>query len=610
MVNTKCIKINDKTLKELKNDFNNYLNVKEVQTYFPILSLFFEYYNDSDTSFILNSNFLVTSLNESINQAKMDSYIKHFFKASILNQNNNETFEKNLFVKILPILNVSQSMMNEYNVNHSSRLPNIHSSLTSKKINNYNNSAYIDSFFSYLGSILTEQGKCPTFPLFFGTYSGVVDEFKYDITEEYNSIKHTSWYKKYNNKLFRLESIDLDPFETNSLYNLSPNSVECDNLNELINDNDIHIDSDQNSDVDSVKNSDVDSVKNSDGDSEKNSDVDSVKNSDGDSEKNSDGDSEKNSDGDSVKNSDGDSDGDSVKNSDGDSDGDSEKNSDVDSDSDSEGVKNSDGYISGDSINLDDVNLCDSISLNSESNFSLSSSDMYEINYCCFKDYPVQINCIEMLEYTLDNYIEKTNNNIPEIEWKSILFQICFGLSVAQKNYNFVHNDLHSSNIMFKESKLEYIYFSFKGTYFKIPTFGKITKIIDFGRATFNYKNKLFFSDVFKKNGEAEGQYNYPYYNNLNNCKIKPNNSFDLSRLATTIIEHFEEDTHIYKLLKLWCMDKYGNFLMDLNDDFNLYRIIAKNVKSAVPKNQINKLIFKEFIVEKDSIINEFIYNY
>ena len=50
---------------------------------------------------------------------------------------------------------------------------------------------------------------------------------------------------------------------------------------------------------------------------------------------------------------------------------------------------------------------------------------------------------------------------------------------------------------------------------------------------------------------------------------------------------------------------------MELNDDFNLYKIIAKNVKSAVPKNQINKLIFKEFIVEKDSINNsEYIYNY
>ena len=87
---------------------------------------------------------------------------------------------------------------------------------------------------------------------------------------------------------------------------------------------------------------------------------------------------------------------------------------------------------------------------------------------------------IEMMDGTLDNYIDKTDNNISETEWKSILFQICFGLAVAQKAYDFVHNDLHSSNIMFKNTNKEYLYFSFKGNYFRIPTCGKITKIIDF----------------------------------------------------------------------------------------------------------------------------------
>ena len=54
---------------------------------------------------------------------------------------------------------------------------------------------------------------------------------------------------------------------------------------------------------------------------------------------------------------------------------------------------------------------------------------------------------------------------------------------------------------MFKETPTEYLYFNFKGSYFRIPTYGKITKIIDFGRATFKIQNKIFFSDVFKKNG-------------------------------------------------------------------------------------------------------------
>ena len=555
MITTKCIKISNENLDTIKSDIKKHLKVNEIQTYFPILSLFFDFYNDSPTNFVLNSNFLVKSLIEPIEHKKNDSYIKFFFKANILNQSNNESFNKNIFVKILPILNVSQSMTNDYKLDHNSSLPNIFSSLTSKKLNNYNNSAYIDSFFSYLGSVLTEKGKCPTFPLFFGTFTGVADEFMYDITEEYSSIKRTSWFKKYNNKLFTLNNVDLDNEDKIELNSNSTNSLKTNhsdtstNLSELVVDESIELDEEE--------------------------PVDNIVEEPNIEEEDSDNIVE-------------------------------EEDSDIE-------ILEENGYMSGDSLDLNDIRMCnyDTISIDSSSNLSLSSSDMYEINYCCFKNYPVQLNCIEMLKYTLDNYIDKTNNNIPEVEWKSILFQTCFGLSVAQKHYDFVHNDLHSSNIMFKETKLDYLYFNFKGTYFKIPTFGKISKIIDFGRATFNYKKHVFFSDVFRKHGEAEGQYSYPYYNNLDKCKIKPNKSFDLSRLATTIIEHFETDSDIYKLLKLWCMDKYGNFLMDLEDDFNLYRIIAKNVKSAIPKNQINKLIFKEFIVEKDSISEvDYIYNY
>ena len=585
MTNTKCIKINNDTLERLNVQFNKELKINELQTYFPILSLFFEVYNDSKTNFVLNSNFLVSSLLEPINYIKTDSYIKYFFKANILNQSNNETFDKNIFIKILPILNVSKYMMNEYNVTNNKKLPNIHSSLTSKKINNYNNSAYIDAFFSYLGSILTEKGKCPTFPLFFGTFTGIADEFKEDISEEFNSMKNTTWFNKNVNKHFKIHNIDIDQ------PNHFGNELNIDHI-EHINTSDIDIDIN-------------DSLENEQSENEHSGDNDSLENEHSET-----------GDNDSLENEQSETgDNDSLENEPSDNaqsgDNDSLENAQLDNDENSYNSDN-DSIKSNEHMTIDDMNIykCETLSLDSNSNFSLNSCDTHDINYCCINDYPVQINCIEMLEYTLDNYIDKSNNNINEIEWKSILFQISFGLSVAQKQYDFVHNDLHSSNIMFKETEMEYLYYNFKGTCFKIPTFGKIVKIIDFGRATFSYKNRIFFSDVFKKNGDAEGQYSYPYLNNLNKCKIKPNKSFDLSRLATTIIEHFEEDSNIYKLLKLWCTDKYGNFLNELEDDFNLYRIIAKNVKSAVPKNQINKLIFKEFTVEKDSIKNEYIYNY
>ena len=46
-----------------------------------------------------------------------------------------------------------------------------------------------------------------------------------------------------------------------------------------------------------------------------------------------------------------------------------------------------------------------------------------------------------------------------ENEWFSVFFQTAFGLAIAQKYFNFVHNDLHSSNVMFKKTLLKYLYF-------------------------------------------------------------------------------------------------------------------------------------------------------
>ena len=99
----------------------------------------------------------------------------------------------------------------------------------------------------------------------------------------------------------------------------------------------------------------------------------------------------------------------------------------------------------------------------------------------------------------------------------SCLFQISFALSYLQKHLKFTHNDLHIDNIMYTKTDKTYLYYKFNNIYFKIPTFGYIFKIIDYGRATFTFKNKLFFSDCFSKYGEADGQYKYPIDNFLYN---------------------------------------------------------------------------------------------
>ena len=183
---------------------------------------------------------------------------------------------------------------------------------------------------------------------------------------------------------------------------------------------------------------------------------------------------------------------------------------------------------------------------------------------------------------------------------------------------------------MFVSTEKEFIYYNFENKYYAIPTFGKILKIIDFGRAIYKIKGKEYFSDVFENHADAGGQYTYPY--NRKNTKniIYPNKSFDLSRLSTSIILDLypnppnekqnakylsntqkETESELFNLLYSWIVDKYNKEVTRF-EDFDLYKIIARRMTNAVPEKQINKNIFKQFIVEKNSIDIEkgTIYNY
>ena len=63
--------------------------------------------------------------------------------------------------------------------------------------------------------------------------------------------------------------------------------------------------------------------------------------------------------------------------------------------------------------------------------------------------------------------------------------------------------------------------------------------------------------------------------------------------------------------MKSWATDKYGESLIYCNDDFDLYKNIAYNVCNSIPKDQLNKKVFKLFkIEEKDIPKNEFVFIY
>ena len=64
---------------------------------------------------------------------------------------------------------------------------------------------------------------------------------------------------------------------------------------------------------------------------------------------------------------------------------------------------------------------------------------------------------------------------------------------------------------MFTTTNKTFLYYKLNNIYYKVPTYGYLFKIIDFGRSIFKFHNRLFFNDTFQKHGEAEGQFSKPY---------------------------------------------------------------------------------------------------
>lgn len=642
--NIKIVKCCNESLTNVREKINRFLGVTKLQSYFPILNNYFNFYNGSKCDFTLKSRFRVTDILEKVNHKIDDSYIKNFLVCSVKDVSSGNKKEINIFVKTLPLLNVTHFLTNEYRLN-STCLSNQFYHDTIKKINNSNNSAYIDVFFSYLGSRLSEKGKCPAFPIFYGTYSGIMDEFKIDISEDYDDLKDDEDFIHLLGDTFLLEDakIEQEPLINEELLQRDC-EIEVDNFDSIIGDilqdnliddlnsNDSEVVDDVGVDVDVETIAEVDvqdnveenlnrvvnevvekiineAVKETEDCEQFESNLNKNLTPEQDLEIDIEIDIDSNSD--DVK------DGVWEDMSDSDSYSDSDSNSGTDSDAISEDRDRHEDSIERllrDDIS-NEIKIIESDCSFSDISDSSTSSD--SLKYAKIPNFPVQLNFIESLDGTLDNYIDNSvNKKIPPTEWKSILFQICFGLAVAQKHYLFVHNDLHSSNIMFKNTEKTFLYYKLGNRYFKIPTFNKISKIIDFGRATFKVGSKIYFSDVFMKNEDAWGQYTYPNNTNtLKHCRVKPNMSFDLSRFATTIIDRFEfcdeKYDEVINLVKHWMKDRFGNDLSELEEDFDLYKIIARNVKSAHPRSQLNKKIWNEFEITEDQIPNsEFVYKF
>jgi len=261
----------------------------------------------------------------------------------------------------------------------------------------------------------------------------------------------------------------------------------------------------------------------------------------------------------------------------------------------------------------DDHGSDDSGSDGSGSDDSRSDSGSYDSSdeqiIVKIKDFPIQAILLEKCVNTLDHIM--MTDELTKEEWQSILFQVIMTLIIYQKMFAFTHNDLHTNNVMFIETTEEFLYYFYEGQYYKVPTYGRIFKIIDFGRAIYRFRNELICSDSFHPKGDAATQYNFPPYYNPEKPTVEPNFSFDLCRFACALFDYFIYDLRkvdklcksdpIIKLVVKWTMDdKERNVLYKSSGeerypDFKLYKMISRSVHNHVPSSEIHNPLFDEY---------------
>mgnify|MGYP003336003017 CR=1 FL=1 len=225
--------------------------------------------------------------------------------------------------------------------------------------------------------------------------------------------------------------------------------------------------------------------------------------------------------------------------------------------------------------------------------------------------------CDNSLSTLLDTYTSPCIQTEDSDRWFSCFMQLIMILSTYQRVFDFTHNDLHVENILYNQTDYSHLLYRIGGEYYLVPTYGKIYKIIDFGRSIFSYQGKRYCNDDLHPKGYAAGQYNTEPYYNPSKKRVDPNPSFDLCLFATTLYDSVYQNmaesvmkvkhSPLQQLIQEWASDdqdlsmvhdEYGNRRYE---GFDMYSKIARHAHHQVPHEQLTRPEFEKYHVKLPS---------
>jgi hypothetical protein len=483
---------------------------------------------------------------------------------NVIDQKTREPVEKNIHIKYSPLLDPLKYMIGKYKNNETIyTLPSLDKKSSHPKLLDTNNASYVDNFFSFLSSKLLDTHGFLHGIVYYGSYLGIQKKFKINVIDDLDYLSNSDYFKDNINKMFSIADIELNEYtnfgsRNNKQKIIIEDKIDITDFETL----DIIVDNDQNDEIINeivyekpVKNNSYSSTSSSD----------------------------------------------------------------TESDTESDNNEETKSISSSDSENSSENNSEDADEQEYEDEWETesdetSSNNIEETRYVYINNFPVQLICLEKCNGTIDELFEKNKMDLKTSA--SALFQIIMILLTYQKTFHFTHNDLHTNNIMYVNTDIEYLYYKYKNTIYKVPTYGKIFKLIDFGRSIYRFQDNLFCSDSFANGGDAATQYNCEPYMNAKKPRIDPNYSFDLCRLGCSIYDFIIEDDRntdefdeLQKTVYRWCTDDKGKNVLYMSNgeerypNFKLYKMIARTVHNHTPENQLEYPFFKQFMVKKSKDI-------
>jgi hypothetical protein len=557
-------------------------SIRELQSFYPVYPVFFEL-NDSNYNQIgLNHRYQIVDLE------------------TVYDNKDNCNTDRSVFIKYSPLLDPIKYMVGKYDLNDAvlKKLPKWSSTKkdTNVKLLNPMNASYTDTLFCFLSSILKNQLGFQHGIDFYGTFLGIQDKYCMNVEEDLDYLLGSSFFHKHLGK-----DIVLENFNQEILQNAAVSMGSSRKMKQKVNIVEENLDLDLG--IVEILGSDVGDVT---------IDQMPITTPDVVYEKVKSGSVTDNMDGDEEGSGSG---SDSYDNS---SDSDSTNTEDCihqEDEEDQEEDAEEEAEAEADEEDQDD----DDDEWETESEETASASEEQKEALAYISDFPVQLICLEKCKDTFDSLLVR---GIPIEECASALFQIIMILLTYQKIFRFTHNDLHTNNIMFVETDQPFLYYKYQNNHYKVPTYGRIYKIIDYGRAIYRFKKQIFCSDSFAPGGDASTQYNCEPFLKSNKPILEPNPSFDLCRLGCSIYDFIFDSDSIPKnetmekndferTIQRWCTDDYNrNVLYKKNGEerypgFRLYKMIARTVHKHTPEQQLEDPWFRQFLVRGGDFLQD-----